>query len=113
MARLYANENFPAPVVEELRRLSHDVLTTQETGSAGQKLPDEEVLALAAKEGRAVLTFNRWHFVRLHRDHPDHPGIVVCSLHADSAAMAQRIHAAIGACERLSGQLIRVDRPPS
>ena len=29
MARLYANENFPLPVVNELRRLGHDVLTTQ------------------------------------------------------------------------------------
>lgn len=26
MARLYADENFPLPVVEELRRLGHDVL---------------------------------------------------------------------------------------
>lgn len=30
MARLYANENFPLPVVEALRRLGHDVLTIQE-----------------------------------------------------------------------------------
>jgi len=27
MARLYADENFPLPVVEELRQLGHDVLT--------------------------------------------------------------------------------------
>ena len=26
MARFYANENFPLPTVEELRRLGHDVL---------------------------------------------------------------------------------------
>jgi len=39
MARLYANENFPLPVVEELRRLGHDVLTIQETGKAGQSVP--------------------------------------------------------------------------
>jgi len=36
MARLYSNENFPLPVVEELRRLGHDVLTIQETGKAEQ-----------------------------------------------------------------------------
>jgi hypothetical protein len=29
---LYADENFPLPGVEELRRLAHDVLTTQEDG---------------------------------------------------------------------------------
>lgn len=35
-ARFYANENFPLPVVEELRRLGHDVLTIQETGHPDQ-----------------------------------------------------------------------------
>ena len=30
---------------EELRRLGHDVLTVAETGTAGQKLPDKDVLA--------------------------------------------------------------------
>jgi hypothetical protein len=34
MAKLYSNENFPLPVVEELRQLGHDVLTIQETGKA-------------------------------------------------------------------------------
>ncbi|MCH8963229.1 MAG: DUF5615 family PIN-like protein, partial [Bacteroidetes bacterium] len=43
MARLYANENFPLPVVEELRRLGHHVLTIQETGKAEQAIPDEAV----------------------------------------------------------------------
>ena len=50
MARLYANENFPHPVVAELRRLGHDVLTIQETGRAEQALVDEDVLALAAAQ---------------------------------------------------------------
>ena len=27
VARLYANENFPLPVVEELHRLGHDLVT--------------------------------------------------------------------------------------
>jgi len=35
MARLYSNENFPMPVVAELRNFGHDVLTIQETGKAG------------------------------------------------------------------------------
>ena len=47
MARLYANENFPLPVVEELRRLGHDVRTVQEMGKGNQAVPDEEVLAFA------------------------------------------------------------------
>jgi hypothetical protein len=34
VAHLYANENFPLPVVEALRRLGHDVLTSREAGNA-------------------------------------------------------------------------------
>jgi hypothetical protein len=57
MAHLYSNENSPLPVVEELRRLGHDVLTVQETGQAGQSVSDEEVLTFATEKGRAILTF--------------------------------------------------------
>lgn len=38
MARLYADEDFPYPVVLELRRLGHEVLTVQEAGKEGDKL---------------------------------------------------------------------------
>jgi hypothetical protein len=34
MARLYTNENIPMPVVAELRRLGHDVLTSLDAGNA-------------------------------------------------------------------------------
>ena len=43
MAAIYSNENFPLPAVQELRRLGHDVLTIQETGEAGNALPDDAV----------------------------------------------------------------------
>lgn len=56
MARLYANENLPLPVVEELRRLGYDVLTTYESGQAGQATPDEDILAFAVAEKRILVT---------------------------------------------------------
>ena len=59
MARYYANENFPLSVVETLRHLSHDVLTTAESGRARQAIPDADVLAFAVAEQRIVLTLNR------------------------------------------------------
>jgi len=65
MARLYANENFPLPAVEELRRLGHDVLTSYESGRAGQAIPDEDVLAFAVAEARILITLNRKHFVTI------------------------------------------------
>ncbi|MFQ5668794.1 MAG: DUF5615 family PIN-like protein [Candidatus Binatia bacterium] len=49
MARLLADENFPLPVVEELRRLGHDVTTINEAGKAGQSVADEDVLGLAVR----------------------------------------------------------------
>ncbi len=113
MARLYSNENFPLPVVEELRRLGHDVLTIQETGKAEQGVPDEEVLAFATAEGRAVLTLNRKHFIHLHRRQPKHAGLIVCTYNPDFIAQARRIHAVIVLETEVAGKLIRVNRPPS
>lgn len=62
MARLYADENFPLPVVEYLRRLGHDVLTVQEDGCAGQAMTDPAVLARATGQERALLTLDRRDF---------------------------------------------------
>ncbi len=80
MAKLYSNENFPFPVVEVLRQLRHDVLTIQETGQAGQAMSDESVLTFAQAEGRALLTINRKHFIRLHCEGKRHAGIIACTL---------------------------------
>jgi len=110
VARLYANENFPLPAVEELRRLGHDVVTTVETGQAGLATSDAEVLAQATAQGRAVLTFNRRHFIRLHAETPRHAGIIVCIFDVDFAALATRINAAIRAMPALEGQLLRIKR---
>jgi hypothetical protein len=59
MARLYSNENFPLPAVEELRRLGHDVLTSLESGKAGQRISDPEVLSFSIQTQRILLTLNR------------------------------------------------------
>ncbi len=111
MARLYADENVALPVVEALRRLGHDALTTQDAGKSGQAIPDEEVLSYAISEGRALLTLNRKHFIRLHHVRPDHAGIIVCTVDPDFTGQAARIHAAIQAQEPLAGKLLRVNRP--
>lgn len=110
MARLYANENFPLPAVEALRRLGHDVLTIQETGRAGEAVPDPEVLRFATQDRRAVMTLNRRDFIALHRQSAEHGGIIVCTVDPAFAEQAARIHQAIMNRERLDGQLIRVNR---
>jgi hypothetical protein len=108
--RLYADENFPLPVVEELRRLGHDVLTMYEDGSANQSIPDEQVLALATGKQRALLTTNRRHFIRLHRQSAEHGGIIACTFDPDFVGQAGRVEA-LKNMSNLAGQLIRVYRP--
>lgn len=108
--RLYSNENFPLPVVLELRRLGHDVLTTAETGNAGQAIPDPEVLAFATGDDRAVLTLNRRHFVKLHQIGEEHAGIVVCTFDPDFTGQARRIHQILAENPSIAGQLLRVNR---
>lgn len=111
MAELYSNENFPQNVVDELRRLGHDVLTSHDAGQSNQQIPDDAVLHYATGLGRAVLTHNRRDFRRLHRQNPNHAGIVICTEDLDFAALAQRIHAALSVYDSLCGQLVSVTRP--
>ncbi len=111
MARLFADENFPLPVVNELRRFGHDVETVVEAGFAGRGVSDSDVLEYAVAKGRAVLTLNRKHFIQLHRQRSEHAGIVVCTADRDFAAQAQRIYVALCTEPDLFHRLIRVNRP--
>ena len=111
MARLYADEHFPRIVSELLRTMGHDVLTVQEAGNANLGIPDPEVLAFAVNNNRAVLTINRYDFIRLHRLQTDHAGIIVCTNDLDRNRLATRINEAISREEDLRGKLIRVVRP--
>jgi len=110
MARLYANENFPAEAVKHLRELGHDVLTTHEVGKSNQAVEDDAVLRFAIEAERCVVTINRKDFMQLHRVKPEHRGIIVCTENRDYAALAERIHEAISAAGNLACQLIRVVR---
>jgi hypothetical protein len=110
VARLYSNENFPQPVVEELRRLGHDVLTSYEAGRANQGISDEQVIADANRDDRTVLTLNRVDFHREHTRSTTHVGIITCTVDLDRAALAARIHAKLMATPDLKGQLIKVRR---
>lgn len=116
MALFYADENFDHPVVALLSSLGHDVVTAQQAGRANRSIPDPAVLAFATAQGRAVLTFNYRHFVRLHHrtvSAGSHAGIVVCTKDDDADALALRIHQALVALPSLTNRLVRIVRPPS
>jgi hypothetical protein len=114
MALLYADENFDHPIVAHLRSIGHDVLTAQQAGQANPRILDPQVLAVASAQGRAVLTFNRRHFVRLHKRRVptnSHAGIIVCTKDDAVAALALRIHQAIAALPSLANQLVKIHKP--
>ena len=111
MARLYADENVPAPVVRQLRELGHDVLTVFEDGKGNRRYPDALVLRDATELGRTVVTLNRTHSRRLHGENASHAGIVLCTYDPDFAGQARRIHELVSTEEELAGRLLNVYRP--
>lgn len=54
--RFLANENFPAPSTAVLRKAGYDVTSIQESHSG---ISDDQVLAIAKKELRIILTFDK------------------------------------------------------
>jgi Domain of unknown function (DUF5615) len=105
---LYADEDFPYPVVEELRKLGHEVVTAQEDGR--RATPDPDILARAHSLGRAVITHNRTDFERLDRQGAPHSGILSATHDTDFPGLAARIHDAL-AGRTPARWCIRVNRP--
>jgi predicted nuclease of predicted toxin-antitoxin system len=77
--RLYHDRHIMLRLAEDLRAQGFDVLTTQEAGH--DTAPDEDQLAFAADENRAILTFNIRDFAPLHEQWQatkrTHAGIIV------------------------------------
>ena len=111
MVKLYADEQFPLPVVKILRTLEYDILTVQDAGKAEQKIPDPEVLHYATSLNRAVLTMNRRDFIHLHAQTPQHKGIVICKSSTKWEKIAQAIHNHLIQFESIEGQLVRIKLP--
>jgi predicted nuclease of predicted toxin-antitoxin system len=62
--RLYFDRHIMTRLAVDLRGRGYDVLTTEEAGK--DTATDEEQLAFATAEGRAILTFNIRDFAPLH-----------------------------------------------
>jgi predicted nuclease of predicted toxin-antitoxin system len=110
MTKLYADENMPLAVIHALRGLGFDVLTVHEARQANQGIADELVLEFATRQQRAVLTFNRRDFIRLHDSQQSHAGIIVCREDRNYAQLAERIQREIVANAPVANKLIRVNR---
>ncbi len=77
--RLYFDRHIMTRLADDLRNRGHDVLRTEEAGL--DTATDEQQLAFAAGEGRAILTFNIRDFAPLHNEWMaagrSHAGIIV------------------------------------
>ena len=105
---LYADEDFPLPAVEELRRLGHGVLTAQEDGRSSTA--DLNILARAHELGRVILTYNRRHYERLHRQGTAHSGILSATQDSNHHALASRIQRTLAGVSP-GRWCLRVNRP--
>ena len=83
MAGFYANENLSMVLINELRRLGYDVLTSYEAGNAN---------------------------LNLHRTGVDHEGIIVCKDNVDHIAQASVVHNLIVKQKALQNRLFRVQK---
>lgn len=92
MLKFYSNENFPLEMVDLMRGMSYDILTSYEAGQANQKIPDNVVLEYATSAGRIVITENRQDFINLHSTTSNHAGIVICKADRDYAGKVQVLH---------------------
>jgi predicted nuclease of predicted toxin-antitoxin system len=92
MIRFYSNENLAINLVEAIRSLGYDVLTSYEAQQANQGIPDDEVLRYATINNRCVLTFNRGDFLVLHRNQINHCGIIACREERNYSVQVQVLH---------------------
>ncbi|WP_310489929.1 DUF5615 family PIN-like protein, partial [Chamaesiphon sp. VAR_69_metabat_338] len=107
------DENFELPVIRKLREKGYDILTALEAGNANQGISDEEVLAFAIQEHRAVITLNYNDFKNLHKRDNNHHGIVICISNRrreDRDDLVARIDLSLKDKESLDCELIRVNR---
>ncbi len=78
-ARLYFDEDVSRDVVENLRQRGFDVLSARDAGQL--HLGDDEQLAFAVAEGRALVTHNRHDFELRHQRYlsmgQSHCGIII------------------------------------
>ena len=79
--RLFTDEHIDARLAPALARRGFDALSCQEAGRANQRISDEDQLAFATSQGRALLTFNVVDFIALDvewkRVGRRHAGIIV------------------------------------
>jgi predicted nuclease of predicted toxin-antitoxin system len=94
----YLDECVPAPVTDALRASGHDAIHAVELGHRGEAdgWSDRSQLEFAVREGRVLVTQNRWDFRREHdrliAESGSHHGILLLSAKYDPSILAAALH---------------------
>lgn len=98
--RLYLDEDVYKSVAPALRTRGFDAVSVHDLGHYGWS--DEEHLAYASAEGRAIFSFNIPDFIALHRtyllDGKPHPGIIL----SKQRSIREIIHRLLALLNRLT-----------
>jgi hypothetical protein len=93
--RLFTDEMVNPRLAGALTRLGYDVESCQWAGRANQRIPDEQQLTYATRQGRAILTFNVGDFERLDRRWKArglaHAGIIISPQIIKLAELTRRV----------------------
>jgi len=91
--RLYLDEDVSRDIVENLRQRGFDVLSARDAGQL--HLDDDEQLAFAVAQGRALVTHNRHDFELRHQRYLSaglpHFGIIIAKRRASDAAVVHKL----------------------
>jgi hypothetical protein len=79
--RVYTDEMISPALAVQLRQRGYDALSCDEASLSGQSIPDQDQLAFATQNDRALLSFNMRDFVRLDQEwkrlEQEHAGIII------------------------------------
>jgi hypothetical protein len=106
--RLYLDEDVAVEVARMLRALGHDAVSAHELDPI--RLEDEEHLARAASQGRAILTYNYRHFLRIGTEWfqagRSHAGIVISYRQYSRDELGALRQAVVNMLETLSAEAL-------
>ena len=108
--KLLADEDFDTPIVRMLQAQDVDIITVADLSLDNVGTADEQVLKEGTSLGRAVITFNRRDFWRLHQVE-QHAGIVLCKRNTPVLLLVRLVVELVTSVERGQNELYRIIQP--
>src|SRR5262249_25985692 len=100
--RLFTDEMIDPDLARALRQRGYDAESCQEAGRGNQQIPDDQQLAYATQQQRAILTFNVGDFYRIDADWQaaghDHYGILVTTEITDLGSLLRSVQQHLDHC---------------